>query len=160
MNKSKANIYMCINPIDPIVPIPAGKAAKDTDILAAFYCFADADTKGAMENIMSFAGPKFTMSVKTGTTPFARGHAYWQLEEPVKNLDAWREVQKSIAASLQTDPAVINHHASCAWQAQSLGPTKRNKTKDTSQSWSQCVQNLVRIVTRSQWIASQGHSQS
>jgi RecA-family ATPase len=108
MNKSKANIYMCINPIDPIVPIPAGKAAKDTDILAAFYCFADADTKGAMENIMSFAGPKFTMSVKTGTTPFARGHAYWQLEEPVKNLDAWREVQKSIAASLQTDPAVIN----------------------------------------------------
>ena len=108
MNKSKANIYMCINPIDPIVPIPAGKAAKDTDIMAAFYCFADADTKGAMENIMSFAGPKFTMSVKTGTTPFARGHAYWQLEEPVKNLDAWREVQKSIAASLQTDPAVIN----------------------------------------------------
>jgi len=108
MNKSKANIYMCINPIDPIMPIPAGKAAKDTDILAAFYCFADADTKGAMENIMSFAGPKFTMSVKTGTTPFARGHAYWQLEEPVKNLDAWREVQKSIAASLQTDPAVVN----------------------------------------------------
>ncbi|MFZ8905547.1 MAG: hypothetical protein ACO20I_16545, partial [bacterium] len=27
MNKSKANIYMCINPIDPIMPIPAGKAA-------------------------------------------------------------------------------------------------------------------------------------
>ena len=114
MNKSKANIYMCINPIDPIMPIPAGKAAKDTDILAAFYCFADADTKGAMENIMSFAGPKFTMSVKTGTTPFARGHAYWQLEEPVKNLDAWREVQKSIAASLSDRPGShqpITHHA-------------------------------------------------
>ena len=108
MNKSKANIYMCINPIDPIVPIPAGKAAKDTDIMAAFYCFADADTKGAMENIMSFAGPKFTMSVKTGTTPFARGHAYWELEEPCQNMDAWKEVQKSIAASLHTDPAVIN----------------------------------------------------
>jgi RecA-family ATPase len=108
MNKAKANIYMCINPVDPISPIPAGKAAKDTDILAAFYCFADADTKGAMENIMSFAGPKFTMSVKTGTTPFSRGHAYWELEEPCKNMDAWRDVQKSIAASLQTDAAVIN----------------------------------------------------
>ena len=108
MNKAKANIYMCINPIDPITVIPAGKAAKDTDILAAFYCFADADTKGAMENIMSFAGPKFTMSVKTGTTPFSRGHAYWELEEPCKNMDAWRDVQKSIAASLQTDAAVIN----------------------------------------------------
>ena len=110
MNAAKANIYMCINAIDPIKAedIPAGKAAKDTDILAAFYCFADADTKGAMENIMSFAGPKFTMSVKTGTTPFSRGHAYWELEEPCKNLDAWKEVQKSIAASLQTDAAVIN----------------------------------------------------
>ena len=108
MNKAKANIYMCINPVDPISPIPAGKAAKDSDILAAFYCFADADTKGAMENIMSFAGPKFTMSVKTGTTPFARGHAYWELEEPCQNMDAWRDVQKAIAASLQTDPAVIN----------------------------------------------------
>ena len=108
MNKAKANIYMCINPVDPISPISAGKAAKDTDIMAAFYCFADADTKGAMENIMSFAGPKFTMSVKTGTTPFARGHAYWELEEPCQNMDAWKEVQKSIAASLQTDAAVIN----------------------------------------------------
>ena len=108
MNNAKANIYMCINPVDPISPIPAGKAAKDTDILAAFYCFADADTEGAMENIKQFAGPKLTMSVKTGSTPFARGHAYWQLEEPCKNLDAWREVQKSIAASLHTDPAVIN----------------------------------------------------
>ena len=110
MNAAKQNIYMCINAIDPIKAedIPAGKAAKDTDILAAFYCFADADTKGAMENIMSFAGPKFTMSVKTGTTPFARGHAYWELEEPCQNMDAWKEVQKSIAASLQTDAAVIN----------------------------------------------------
>ena len=110
MNKAKANIYMCINAIDPIKAedIPAGKAAKDTDILAAFYCFADADTKGAMENIMSFAGPKFTMSVKTGTTPFSRGHAYWELEEPCQNMDAWKEVQKSIAVSLQTDAAVIN----------------------------------------------------
>jgi hypothetical protein len=110
MNAAKANIYMCINAIDPIKAedIPAGKAAKDTDIMAAFYCFADADTKGAMENIMSFAGPKFTMSVKTGTTPFSRGHAYWELEEPCQNMDAWKEVQKSIAASLQTDAAVIN----------------------------------------------------
>jgi RecA-family ATPase len=108
MNNAKQNIYMCINPIDPIRIIPAGKGATDEDILAAFYCFADADTEGAMENILSFAGPKFTMSVKTGSIPFARGHAYWQLEEPCYNLNAWRNVQKSIAASLQTDSAVVN----------------------------------------------------
>jgi len=108
MNKAKQNIYMCINPIDANANIQTGKAAKDTDILASYFCFADADTEGAMENILSFAGPKFTMSVKTGTKPFSRGHAYWQLEEPCYNLDAWKEVQKSIAASLQTDAAVVN----------------------------------------------------
>jgi hypothetical protein len=108
MNKARQNIYMCINPVDGDANIAIGKGAKDTDILAAFYCFADADTDGAMQNILSFAGPKFTMSVKTGTTPFVRGHAYWRLEEPCRNLDAWKEVQRSIAASLGTDPVVIN----------------------------------------------------
>ena len=108
MNKARQNIYMCINPVDGDANIAVGKGAKDTDILAAFYCFADADTDGAMQNILSFAGPKFTMSVKTGTTPFVRGHAYWRLEEPCRNLDAWKEVQRSIAASLGTDPVVIN----------------------------------------------------
>ena len=108
MNAAKQNVYMCINPVDGSKPIQSGKGAKDTDILAAFFCFADADTDGAMQNILSFAGPKFTMSVKTGTTPFIRGHAYWELEEPVLNLDAWRDVQRSLAAALGTDPVVIN----------------------------------------------------
>jgi len=108
MNAAKQNVYMCINPVDGNKQIGAGKGATDADVLAAFYCFADADTDGAMKNITSFAGPKFTMSVKTGTTPFTRGHAYWKLEEPVMNLDAWRDVQKSIAASLHTDPVVFN----------------------------------------------------
>ena len=108
MNQHSQNIYMCINPIDGRINIPPNKAATDKDILAAFYCFADADTDGSMANVLSFAGPKFTMSVKTGTTPYVRGHAYWQLEEPCFNLDAWRQVQASIAASLGTDPVVIN----------------------------------------------------
>lgn len=108
MNSHGQNVYMCINPIDGRAVIPAGKAATDKDILAAMFCFADADTDGSMANVLSFAGPKFTMSVKTGTTPYVRGHAYWQLEEPCINLEAWRQVQASIAASLGTDPVVIN----------------------------------------------------
>ena len=108
MNDAGRNIYMCINPVDGDSEIEAGKGAKDTDILAAFHCFADADTDGAMQNILSFAGPKFTMSVKTGTVPFMRGHCYWRLEEPVFNLEAWRDAQKSIATSLKTDAVVIN----------------------------------------------------
>ena len=110
MNAAKQNVYMCINPIDgaKAAQIKGGKAATDADIAAAFFNFADADTDGAMANILSFAGPKFTMSVKTGTQPFVRGHAYWQLEEPVLNLDAWRQVQVNIAGVLNTDRVVIN----------------------------------------------------
>jgi len=108
MNAANQNVYMCINPISPIAQIAAGKAAKDTDIMAALFCFADADSDNSMRNVMALAGPQFTMSVKTGTTPYVRGHAYWRLEEPCYNLDAWRNVQASIAASLGTDPAVIN----------------------------------------------------
>ena len=108
MNDAGRNVYMCINPVDGRAGIKAGKGAHDEDILAAFYCFADADTDGAMKNILSFAGPQFTMSVKTGTTPFVRGHCYWRLEDPVQNLQAWRDTQQSIAHSLKTDEVVIN----------------------------------------------------
>ena len=108
MNDAKRNVYMCINPVDGDADIRAGFGAHDKDILAALYCFADADTDGAMKNILSFAGPQFTMSVKTGTVPFTRGHCYWKLEEPVRNLQAWRETQQSIASSLKTDAVVIN----------------------------------------------------
>lgn len=107
MNGHGLNAYMCINPVDD-THISAGEGAKDTDIMAAFYCFADGDDEDGMKNILSFAGPQFTMSVKTGTTPFVRGHAYWRLEEPVLNLQAWRDVQQSIAHSLKTDRVVIN----------------------------------------------------
>ena len=102
MNAAKQNIYMCVNPVDGFAKIETGKGAKDENILAAFYNFADADDEGAMANVLSFAGPKFTMSVKTGTVPFVRGHAYWRLEEPVMNLQAWRDVQKNIAGVLNT----------------------------------------------------------
>jgi hypothetical protein len=108
MNAAKQNVYMVINPVDGAAKIDINKGAKDSDIMAAFFMFADADSDNSMRNILAFAGPKFTMSVKTGATPYMRGHAYWELEEPCANLDAWRSVQRSIAASLGTDPVVIN----------------------------------------------------
>jgi hypothetical protein len=105
MNEHKRNVYACINPIKPDAD---RKGAKDDDILAAFYCFADADNSDSMRNVTAFAGPKFTMSVRTGTVPYLRGHAYWRLDEPVRNLQAWKAVQKAIAASLKTDETVVN----------------------------------------------------
>jgi hypothetical protein len=105
MNEHKRNVYACINPIKPDAD---RKGAKDDDILAAFYCFADADNSDSMRNVTAFAGPKFTMSVRTGTVPYLRGHAYWRLDEPVRNMQAWKAVQKAIAASLKTDETVVN----------------------------------------------------
>jgi hypothetical protein len=40
--------------------------------------------------------------------PYLRGHAYWRLDEPVRNMQAWKAVQKAIAASLKTDETVVN----------------------------------------------------
>jgi RecA-family ATPase len=108
MNAAKQNVYMVINPVDGTKRVEAGKAATDADILAATYCFADGDDANGMKNILEFAGPRFTMSVKTGTEPHTRGHAYWELEEPVYNLDAWRGVQRAIASRLETDQVVVN----------------------------------------------------
>jgi hypothetical protein len=105
MNEHKRNVYACINPVGPSAD---RKGAKDDDILAAFYCFADADNSDSMRNVTAFAGPKFTMSVRTGTVPYLRGHAYWRLDEPVRNMQAWKAVQKAIAASLKTDETVVN----------------------------------------------------
>lgn len=106
MNGHRLNVYAVINPLRP--GIQAGKFAEDTDVLAARYVFADADDSTGMTNVLRFAGPKFTMSVKTGSNPTTRGHVYWELEDWCRNLQAWRGVQSAIAASLKTDPVVIN----------------------------------------------------
>ena len=104
-NASNNNVYVTVNPIRIE---RAGKASSTADVIAAFYAFADADDQRGMDNIRSFAGPQPSLTVKTGSTPHLRGHAYWELDEPVYNLSAWTELQKAILGSLQTDPAIHN----------------------------------------------------
>ena len=106
MNANRLNVYCVINPVRDGLPPHA--SATDDDIIAARYVFADADDEEGMRNVLSFAGPKFTMSVRTGNQPAPRGHVYWELEDWCLNLPAWRGVQSAIADRLQTDPVVIN----------------------------------------------------
>ncbi|MGB1215021.1 MAG: AAA family ATPase [Pikeienuella sp.] len=108
MNKHKLNAYAVVNPIKATAQIAPGKAARDDDIAASFFHWADADDAQAAENIRSFVGPRPTFVVLTGTQPCARPHVYWELEEPTQNLDAWRKTQEAIAVTLATDPAVVN----------------------------------------------------
>ena len=104
-NGLKNNCYVTVNPIRLA---RVGKASSTADVMAAFYVFADADDEAGMNNIRSFAGPQPSMTVKTGSTPHLRGHAYWELDEPVFNMMAWTDLQKAILRSLKTDPAIHN----------------------------------------------------
>lgn len=108
MNKHKLNAYVVVNPIDASARIEAGKAAKDEHIIGSFFHWADGDDQQAADNIRSFVGPRSTFYVLTGTKPCARPHAYWELEEPTRNLEAWNKTQKAIAATLKTDASVVN----------------------------------------------------
>ncbi|MEO1108278.1 MAG: AAA family ATPase [Pseudomonadota bacterium] len=108
MNQHKLNAYVVVNPIKASAHIEPGKAAKDDDIAASFFHWADADDGQAAQNIKDFVGPRPTFVVLTGTQPCNRPHVYWELEEPTQNLDAWRKTQEAIAATLQTDASVVN----------------------------------------------------
>lgn len=95
------NIYVTINPIKATV----GHSAKDEDIAAAYYVFADADKLDAVLRLKE-ASLKPSFFVSTGRVPEARAHAYWRFEGTT-DLDTWKMLQKRIQAHFGTD-AVTN----------------------------------------------------
>lgn len=105
MNKRGRNCYAVRNPVRDTV---AGKGANDTDILAAFYLWADCDEGNAAKNVLRFPGPKWVAAVTTGKIPSTRVHTYWELKEPCTDLAAWRDMQSAIARHFGSDPSVIN----------------------------------------------------
>ena len=104
LNKRGYNIYAVRNPIRET----ASGSAKDTDILAAFFLWADCDDPAAAGNVIRFDGPKWNAAVTTGKTPSTRVHVYWELAEPCTDLDQWRAMQSTIASHFASDPSVIN----------------------------------------------------
>ncbi len=104
MNQRGYNLYAVRNPIRETC---AG-SAKDTDIIAAFFLWADCDDPAAAGNVLRFDGPKWSAAVTTGTTPSTRAHVYWSLQEPCYDLAQWRDMQSRIAAHFGSDASVIN----------------------------------------------------
>jgi hypothetical protein len=104
MNRTGRNCYAVRNPIRDTVT----GSAKDTDILAAFYLWADCDEGHAAENVLRFPGPKWVAAVTTGRVPSTRVHTYWELKEACLDLAAWRDMQSAIARHFGSDPSVIN----------------------------------------------------
>lgn len=103
-NRDGRNAYAVRNPIRD----DCGGSASDGDIIAAFAAFADCDDEQAAANLWSFVGPKYTYGVTTGTVPCPRPHPYWEFTDPVTDMMAWTDLQKRIAASLGSDPTVVN----------------------------------------------------
>jgi hypothetical protein len=112
MNATKLNCYVIVNPVRASAPMNRDgrqSGATDEDIVAAFFYWADGDDEDAANSIRSFAGPKHTMAVMTGTIPTPRPHIYWRIADgPTRDLATWTGVQKSIAAKLSTDHTVVN----------------------------------------------------
>ncbi len=104
MNGLGYNIYAVRNPIRHDVK----GSASDTDIVAAFFLWADCDDPAAAGNVLRFDGPKWSASVTTGRTPSVRVHTYWALEQPCTDLAAWREMQVTISRHFASDGTVIN----------------------------------------------------
>ena len=104
MNKLGFNLYVTRNPIRQ----DAGRSATDEDVVAAFFVWADCDDVQASDNVYRFEGPRWTGAVMTGRVPHARAHTYWELEEPCRNLQAWSDLQRGIAAYFGSDDKVVN----------------------------------------------------
>ena len=104
LNRLGFNLYVTRNPIRH----DCAGSAKDEDVVAAFYVWADCDDKAASNNVFRFDGPKWSFAVTTGRVPHVRAHTYWELEEPCLNMQAWRDVQAGIAVHFGSDDKVVN----------------------------------------------------
>lgn len=104
LNRLGFNLYVTRNPIRH----DCKGSAKDEDVVAAFYVWADCDDKAASNNVFRFDGPKWNFAVTTGRVPHVRAHTYWELEEPCLNMQAWRKIQEGIAVHFGSDDQVVN----------------------------------------------------
>lgn len=104
LNARERNIYVVRNPLRD----GYSGAATDADVVAAFHLWADCDDASAAQAAREFDGPKWTAAVITGKVPSTRVHCYWELQDPITDLAAWRNLQERIAARLGSDRTVVN----------------------------------------------------
>jgi hypothetical protein len=104
MNEIGMNIYAVRNPVRHDVV----GSAKDSDIVASFFLWADCDESQSANNVRQWTGPKYSAAVVTGEVPSVRVHTYWALEQPATDMAAWRDTQMAIAAHFGSDRSVIN----------------------------------------------------
>lgn len=105
INTQGYNVYTTINPISMAVTTNA----SDADVIGSFYVCADCDDPTSMANVRQDIKDGFneTFAVHTGKLP-PRGHIYYELEEPMTDMAAWREMQKAISNKFKSDEKIHN----------------------------------------------------
>ncbi|MBL6931822.1 MAG: AAA family ATPase, partial [Rhodospirillales bacterium] len=103
-NSAGWNIYVGANPRK--LGLDHNKSATDKDIHCAFFSFGDLDSEESLEIAKAGMPINNTYSTNTGTTPWRRCHLYWEHENPVYNLEAWRQTQVGIANYFKGDSVI------------------------------------------------------
>ena len=100
----KFNVYVGVNPRKAGTPV--GRANGEA-VEIAFHNFIDLDDGNAVNELSERSkGLPGTFIVITGRQPSLRVHAYWKLDEPVRNLKAWESQQAALAAHFCGDAVI------------------------------------------------------
>ena len=102
-NREKRNVYYGVNPRKPGTAPFARADSSDVDM--ALFQFADCDSVEATTALRK-TPVAYSFAVTTGRVPNPRVHPYFELDEPVYNLEAWSRQQRAIADYFDSDPVI------------------------------------------------------
>jgi hypothetical protein len=102
-NAAGRNTYVGVNPRKPDSP-PFGRASA-ADVEIAFVQFIDGDSPQTADKLRQAPIP-YSWAVTTGRIPNPRPQAYWDLEEPTRNLKAWSDRQLALAEFFGADHVI------------------------------------------------------
>jgi hypothetical protein len=101
-NRMGKNVYVGKNPRNN--GWPEGKSGTDDDVDIAFNIVADLDKPEAAEVIRKKDLPlMYRYVVRTGTEPNLRGHIYYDLDEPMRNMNSYCRIQEIVAQRVKGD---------------------------------------------------------
>lgn len=107
-NRARRNVYVGVNPRKASSPAYGRNGNEAVEI--AFFQFAEIDSAEGAQKLRQAPLP-YTWAVTTGRVPNPRPHAYWEIEEPIRNLAAWAAQQRALSdcflGDVMTDPARI-----------------------------------------------------
>ncbi len=91
-NENGWNIYITCNPVK--ANINEGVPTKREDVICATQIYLDCDERGAAHRLLQESYDDYDYFVVTGKQPHLRLHWYIQLDEPLFDLELWRELTK------------------------------------------------------------------